>query len=97
MLLVIYMAKIKVRLYGLIPAKFVVKDIDMYKPFNLKKLEKEIISKYGDVIHKDYISDRGLLNHQLVRIGDSSGRRLDYEDDISGIEEIWFIVPISGG
>ncbi|HHV35759.1 MAG TPA: hypothetical protein GXX59_09365 [Syntrophomonadaceae bacterium] len=93
----ICMVKFKVRLYGLIPDEFMIKELTLPEPFNLERLEKEIIKRFGDRIHTDYISDQGLLNHQLVRVGDPSGKRLDYGYDISEIEEIWFIVPITGG
>lgn len=93
----ICMAKIKCHLYGLIPAKFIKEEIDIPDPVNLEKLECEIVKMFGQDIHEDYLNDRGLLNHQIVRAGDSAGNRLNYESDISGIDEIWFIVPISGG
>lgn len=70
----------------------------MDSPYTLGDLEKDIVGRYGNNINNDYKSSEGFLNHKLVRVGDVSGKRLDdLNTDISGLSEICFVVPFSGG
>ncbi|HHW40659.1 MAG TPA: MoaD/ThiS family protein [Syntrophomonadaceae bacterium] len=92
------MSKIKVHFYGLIKGDFFVQEFEVDSLYTLGDLEKDIVRIYGNDINEDYKSNEGLLNHKLVRVGDVSGKRLDdLNTDISGLSEIWFVVPFAGG
>ena len=94
----IYMPKLLVHLYGIIPGEFGDIELEIQAPFTLEELEKELIKRYGIKIPAVYISDKGLLNHQQVISGDMLGKRIDYDTpDISDIAELWFVVPMAGG
>ncbi len=92
------MAKLLLHIYGLIPADFKDVELEFEGPVNLRLLEEEIIKLYGPDIEEQYISDEGLLNHRLVITGDKYGKKIDYDlQDLTPIEEIWFVVPLAGG
>jgi hypothetical protein len=92
------MAKLLLHIYGLIPADFIDVELEFEGPVNLRRLEEEIIKRYGNKIEEQYISEEGLLNHRFVITGDKYGKKIDYQlPDLTPIEEIWFAVPLAGG
>jgi len=92
------MAKLRVHLYGLIPGSFKDVEIETVGRISLEELERQIVSLYGEEIHKDFITYEGLLDHSLIVCGDKHGNRIDYAcKDVGFLEEIWFVVLLSGG
>ncbi|MGB9791087.1 MAG: hypothetical protein ACPLTR_00735 [Thermacetogeniaceae bacterium] len=92
------MPKIRVHFCGLIRGDFFDEEFEVEPEETLGDLEKKILAKYTKEISQEYRSAEGLLNHKLVRVGDAAGKRLDDIDtNISGLKEIWFVVPFAGG
>jgi hypothetical protein len=91
------MAKITVHVYGLIPGNFFDVNIQVEEPVSLSKLEKQLIALFEDKISPEYITSTGLINHEKV-VPFAEGRTLQYDTtDLSHLNEIWFIVPLTGG
>jgi molybdopterin/thiamine biosynthesis adenylyltransferase len=64
------MAKLLLHIYGLIPADFIDVELEFEGPVNLRRLEEEIIKRYGNKIEEQYISSDNALSllrgHQVV-------------------------------
>jgi hypothetical protein len=67
-------------------------------PTTRDALERNIVRLFGDKIPAEYLSARGLIDHQQVIVGDAGGKGVGYDQtDISRMKDIWFVVPLAGG
>ncbi len=88
---------IRIHLYGVIPGKYFDLQMRLPEEFTLADIECKIVKLYRKYISKLYITPDELLNHECIIAVDGKGRHLSATENLRGIKEIWFIIPIAGG